>query len=391
MTLCNSDWVLRDACGTDLDALVTLETASFESDRLSRRSFRYHLQHESSLVLVGVAAGEIVAYALVFMRVGTSLARLYSIAVDQRCGGRGIGRQLVESVEARAAEQGRMFMRLEVRPDNISAIKLYEGLGYRRFGIYRDYYDDHADALRFEKRILPKQRRQAHQRQHPVPYYEQTTEFTCGAAALMMVMRQLDATSALDQRTELQIWREATTIFMTAGHGGCGPHGLAYAAARRGLSASVHVSQSGPLFVEGVRSQAKKDVLALVHADFMEKLAALAVPVHEQAPTMGLLRDAVAQDILPIVLISTYRLDGRKAPHWVVLVDMDDQFAYIHDPDKVEAKAEGVANAALDSQYVPIACDSFERMLQFGQTRLRCVVLVQQPATSEQVTPKRKR
>lgn len=377
MTRSDGKWELRVANGADLDALVALEEASFDSDRLSRRSFRYHLQHESSLLLVGVASGELRAYALVFMRVGTSLARLYSIAVDRRCAGQGIGQQLLENVEARAAEQGRMFMRLEVRPDNTAAIKLYERLGYRRFGVYKDYYDDHADALRFEKRILPKQRREEQRREHPVPYYEQTTEFTCGAAALMMVMRQVDANSAMDQRTELQIWREATTIFMTAGHGGCGPHGLAYAAARRGLTAAVYVSQSGPLFVEGVRSQAKKAVLELVHDDFMAKLAALAVPVHVQSPSLSLLRDAVDRGILPIVLISTYRLDGRKAPHWVVLVDMDDQFAYIHDPDKVDAKVEGVANAVLDSQYVPIACESFERMLQFGQTRLRCAVLVE--------------
>ena len=131
------------------------------------------------------------------------------------------------------------------------------------------YVEDHADALRFHKRIV----HHGHGGEHlQVPYYQQSTGFTCGSAALMMAMSALRPSFVADQRTEFQIWREATTIFMTSGHGGCGPHGLAYAAAKREFDVDVYVNQPGPLFVEGVRDPVKKQVLELVHQDFVAKL-----------------------------------------------------------------------------------------------------------------------
>jgi hypothetical protein len=50
-------------------------------------------------------------------------------------------------------------MRLEVHEHNTRAIARYEKSGYRLFGRHRDYYDDHATALRFEKPLDPAHRR----------------------------------------------------------------------------------------------------------------------------------------------------------------------------------------------------------------------------------------
>src|SRR3546814_2094248 len=49
---------------------------------------------------------------------------------------------------------------------------------------------------------------------------------------------------SMERALEIRIWREATTIFMTSGHGGCDPYGLAVAANRRGFHAKVYVSVS---------------------------------------------------------------------------------------------------------------------------------------------------
>ena len=45
----------------------------------------------------------------------------------------------------------------------------------------------------------------------------------------MMAMAALKPEQEMSRRVELQIWREATTVFMTTGHGGCSAHGLALA------------------------------------------------------------------------------------------------------------------------------------------------------------------
>lgn len=63
-----------------------------------------------------------------------------------------------------------------------------------------------------------------------LPYYNQSTDFTCGAASLLMAMRGLDSDIPFDRVHELQIWREANTVFMGAGHPGSSPYGIALAA-----------------------------------------------------------------------------------------------------------------------------------------------------------------
>jgi len=52
---------------------------------------------------------------------------------------------------ASAVRRRRRAMRLEVHEHNTRAIGRYEKSGYRLFGRLHRYYDDGADALRFEK------------------------------------------------------------------------------------------------------------------------------------------------------------------------------------------------------------------------------------------------
>ncbi|HYQ72754.1 MAG TPA: peptidase C39 family protein, partial [Gammaproteobacteria bacterium] len=223
---------LRDVEQDDLEALLSLEEAAFDTDRLSRRSFRHWISGGKRAFLVATVDGKLAGYVLVIYHRGTRLARLYSLAIDPRFRGRGIARRLVEAGERAASDSGRFIMRLEVATDNLPAIALYASLGYQTFGSYRDYYDDHGDAARMQKRIHHYRVLEKHA---AVPWIRQTTAFTCGPAALMMAMCASRTAYVPTLHEELQIWREATTIFMTSGHGGCHPLGLALAAQQRGF------------------------------------------------------------------------------------------------------------------------------------------------------------
>jgi ribosomal protein S18 acetylase RimI-like enzyme len=135
----------------DLDTLVALEQAVFHTDVLSRRSFRRFLAAPSATVIIAEEAGRLAGYALVLYRPASKLARLYSIAIAPHIGRRGVGPLLLAAAEDAARRRGRRAMRLEVHDHNTRAITRYEKSGYRLFGRHRDYYDDHGDALRFEK------------------------------------------------------------------------------------------------------------------------------------------------------------------------------------------------------------------------------------------------
>lgn len=364
--------VIRPATLDDLSQLVELEETCFDTDRMSRRSFRHFLQQSQHCFLVAEEqiSLRITAYILVFLYQGTYLARLYSIAVDPANRGQGIARQLIQQAEQVCADAGRITMRLEVRTDNANAIALYQQLGYHRFGEYHDYYEDHADALRLQKRIL--HRKQAFGVWVSVPYYAQTTDFTCGPAALMMGMASIRPQQRMDTTEELRLWREATTIYMMAGHGGCSPVGLALAAAKRGFQPEVFLSKPETPFIDSVRDEAKKRVISLVHQDFLDQLATFATPIHYTDITQDYLQTALAEQAVPLVLISTYRFDRCKVPHWVVVTGMDERFIYIHDPFINEQDYR----FALDNQYLPLGRRDFGKMSQFGQTRLRTAVII---------------
>ena len=95
---------------------------------------------------------------------------------------------LLAAAEEAAFEHDRMMLRLEVREDNLRAIRIYEQGGYRKIGREPGYYEDGATALRYEKTLrgdIPVATK--------VPFYQQTCEFTCGPCCLMMAMANFDS------------------------------------------------------------------------------------------------------------------------------------------------------------------------------------------------------
>jgi [ribosomal protein S18]-alanine N-acetyltransferase len=142
---------LRRGRQRDLAALVTLELAVFKTDIVSRRSFRHFIASANASLIVAEESGGLAGYVLVLYPPHSKLARLYSIAVAPHVGGRGLGPRLLAAAEEAAKRRGRRGMRLEVHVSNKRAIARYAKSGYRLFGKRHDYYDDHGDALRFEK------------------------------------------------------------------------------------------------------------------------------------------------------------------------------------------------------------------------------------------------
>jgi ribosomal protein S18 acetylase RimI-like enzyme len=367
---------IRKALGTDIDELLRLESVAFQSDRLSRRSFKRWLRHAGCIFLASEESGALGGYVLVILRRGTRLARLYSLAVDPAYRGKGTAVQLIERAEQAARDAGALYMRLEVAGNNAAAISLYRKLGYTQFGLYQGYYEDHSDALRMEKcihRLEPANDNRA------IPWIPQTTPFTCGPASLMMAMNGLDPGYSPSPLEEVEIWREATTIFMTSGHGGCHPVGLALAAVARGFDAQVWVNKKGPLFIEGVRDPNKKRVMSLVHESFISQAQKQKLPIRYADIDQASMAACYARGENVLILISTYRLDNRKAPHWVVLSGYDENCLYFHDPDLEVGPHRTIADENRDSiecQHLPIARADFASMSLFGSSRLRTAVIL---------------
>jgi ribosomal protein S18 acetylase RimI-like enzyme len=361
--------MIRPADDADIPALVRIENRSFRTDRLSPRSFRYMIARANGAVLVDVdRKGTVRGYALVLFSRGTPLARLYSIAVDPAHRRHGIGRALLDAAEHAARKAHAAYIRLEVRADDARTQSLYYRAGYRRFGFHAAYYEDRTDALRMQKAIAPGPAPTA----QPVPYWPQSLDFTCGPSALMMAMRALTSGAEMSADEELRLWRESTTVFMTSGLGGCSAHGLALAAARRGFDVELYVTDRGVPFVDSVRDAKKKEVIRLVHKDFLHQIRAAGIPVHKRALPVKALRETFDAGAIPVVLISAYLLTGEKQPHWVVVTGFDDSYVYLHDPYVDVTQA----HTATDRMHLPVPLKSFDRMARYGQSHQRATLIL---------------
>lgn len=145
---------VRRADIADLDDLVALEQHVFDGDRMSRRQYRHHLDSDTAQIMLAHAGThECLGSLVLFFRKRSAVARVYSLATRPEARGRGIGTSLLQAAAVAARRRRCRVLRLEVHVHNTAAISLYERLGYRRIGTYPHYYQDGADAWRYELAI----------------------------------------------------------------------------------------------------------------------------------------------------------------------------------------------------------------------------------------------
>jgi ribosomal protein S18 acetylase RimI-like enzyme len=363
-----ADIRVRKAERGDLDALTELEHRVFATDRLSRRSLRRFLDSPSAETIVAQAGGKLAGTAIVLFRPRSLVARLYSIAVAPHMGGRGVAPMLLAAAEAAALARGCRMIRLEVHVANHAAIARYRKSGYREFGRRRRYYEDGGDALRFEKRLdcdLPALAAAP-------PYFQQSTEFTCGPACIMMALAWADRKFKPAPAFEFELWRQATTIFTSSGPGGCEPYGMAVALRRRGLRPELYVSRRGPYFLDTVKSTDRCRVMRLTQRAFEREARALAIPSHLTPVTESVLMRAFDAGNVAIVLVSGYHMVPRGKPHWIFAFGRDGRHVLMHDPAAIRDD-QGMAVAA---ETYALPWIAFERVIHLGRERLSAAIVI---------------
>ncbi|MDV6314789.1 peptidase C39 family protein [Idiomarina sp. HP20-50] len=370
---------IQPARNEHLDAVSAIETANFPEDAISKRSFRRFIESPTADFRVLLADGKVIGYTVILYRNNTNLARLYALVVEESCRSGGHGRRLLQTAEDLADERHSLFLRTEVATSNTVAQQLLNSEGFRAIELREAYFPPSAsqstDALVLQK-LLPRYEMGEDSgvgaTEEYVPMLTQSTEFTCGPASLLMAMDYFGRPSNDPQAEELEIWREATTIYMTSGHGGCGPHGLARAAYQRGLKVRVEVNTEQPLFVDSVRQEQKKTVMQRIqHAD-MTYLREQGVPISVRDYDVNSIKEDLSLGCLIMALISTYQFDGIRAPHWVLICAADDDFIYINDPDYDTLPWE----SPTERQYLPVPISTFSKAFGYGGRKQKAAVVL---------------
>jgi hypothetical protein len=302
----------------------------------------------------------------VLYRPRSAIARLYSIAVAPHMGGRGVGPMLLAAAEAAAAARDCRTIRLEVHHTNHAAISRYRKSGYREFGRVSGYYEDGGDALRFEKRLVP----DLPALRTAPPYVHQTTDFTCGPACILMALAWSSPPKPFtpSPALELELWRQATTIFpcSNAGPGGCEPYGMAVTLARHGLAPEIYVSRPPPYFVDSVKSAESRRVMQLTQAEFHQQATALNIPSHLTPVNESVLMRAFDAGSVAIVLLSGYHMVARGKPHWIFAFGRDGRHVLMHDP----AALRDDQGMALAAETYAVPWSDFERVAHIAPAQV---------------------
>lgn len=357
----------RIATLDDITRLLEIENACFKQDRLTQRSLKHFLTSPTATLLLVETAQGIMGYGLVLCHHATSLARVYSLAIHPKAANQGLGNLLLDQMEEIALAADKLFIRLEVAENNAIALHVYTKRGYTTTALVPDYYEDGTDAIRMEKKLQRKVTRPKR-----CPYVPQSTEFTCGPAALLMAMKYLDKNTRATTAAELNIWREATTIFMASGHGGTSPLGLAIAAHNRNFGAELWMYGEKVPFIRSMRTAAKRAIYEEVHKEFERQFKEKQIPLKNRPPSIENLERIYEEGATAIVLTSTYQLDREKTPHWIWVVKIDSHYVYINDP-YVEDDHHTVTD---DSIFIPVPRPIFQKMMRFGTKKLSAAVIL---------------
>jgi ribosomal-protein-alanine N-acetyltransferase len=144
---------MRDATKLDIPLLLSIENALFQDEAWSGEVF------ESEFALLGTTRtyrvieenNEIVAYF--GLAIVDDTADITTIAVRADFQGRGIGRKLMQEILDSAAKRNLRKIMLEVKPENLAAISLYQKFDFEVIGLRRNYYGPSKDALTMQKLV----------------------------------------------------------------------------------------------------------------------------------------------------------------------------------------------------------------------------------------------
>ena len=96
----------------------------------------------NAIALVAKTNNDIAGFIITQVEVeeNTEFGHIVTINVNPCCQRQRIAKKLLQEIETRLKQKGIKECRLEVREDNHSAIRLYQGLGYQTVSKLEKYY-----------------------------------------------------------------------------------------------------------------------------------------------------------------------------------------------------------------------------------------------------------
>lgn len=130
--------IIRRMISEDAGKAAVIERANF-SVPWSEKSFRDAVARQENIYVVAEEDGVILGYAGAWSVFGE--ADITNVCVKEDCRQKGIGKNLLRVLIEEGGKAGINTFFLEVRESNLAAIALYEGLGFQKIGVRKNFYE----------------------------------------------------------------------------------------------------------------------------------------------------------------------------------------------------------------------------------------------------------
>lgn len=224
-----------------------------------------------------------------------------------------------------------------------------------------------------------------------VPLYRQTTDFTCGACATLMVWRYFDKKAKLSRQNEFLIWTETAALPFKFSS----PYRIAAFFIKRDLATQlineqITAKESGaPLECCEIEPADRKLFLDFFNAYNATLKRRIASSIEDRTPSLSDIRNALIAGSPVILLVdSYYTLRARGArqpchlPHWIVVTGyMDGRF---HINDSIHEPGVKPGKLVLRGRALSQAMDTFRR---FGWAPAMITVQPKKPGRSSRRSP----
>ena len=169
-----------------------------------------------------------------------------------------------------------------------------------------------------------------------IPYYAQTSEFSCGPACVLMIFKFFNTHLKLNRTLEFEVWRQCNMI----GVKGADPFGISVPLLDAGYE--VHLLTQHRSMVDRDLWRSRTAERSLTSED--EDLAVFGIAENKKRAlgrgltvvygrvTVEQVAKSFHEGFIPLALVHMGVVHDLDIPHWVVVTDVGDDYVAFNDP-----------------------------------------------------------
>jgi Peptidase_C39 like family len=169
-----------------------------------------------------------------------------------------------------------------------------------------------------------------------IPYYAQTSEFSCGPACVLMIFKFFNSNLKLNRTLEFEVWRQCNMI----GVKGADPFGMSVPLLDAGYEVHLVTERRSMIDPDLWRSRIQEirltpedeDLTAFGIAENKKRAQGRGLTVEYTRLTVERVAKSFHEGFIPMALVHMGVVHQLDIPHWVVVTDAGDDYVAFNDP-----------------------------------------------------------